>query len=397
MKYPFNLSRTVCLLALPGWLAAAEPAAVKHVESTDFAIRDHQLFVGLDLFVADQGESLPVVTIENDTLWVETAPGVIEPRSIEQGFRWRKEAKVAPVAVELSELKNTPVLSVVANPEFERESQQASLMEYLTTRQAMADRELRYLDAKIKNAGGEGGGQATAQEMTAKAFAGIADSSTQLQRYQTQVRREQGGFDGNAANFDGLVHTFTVSAPQPIADAYAVILVRIRDKEDQLLDYNYTRAIGPIGPDPREISVSQFDFPAGFELLNTEIYLYSRGHELATSQSERRVPLTADEARQFAVELRRAETREDSAPAAVVWALAPAALRAAEDPAPFDHPVTVHVDADGNYAGIDPAANAVVPPQVRNVVESLVYLPPVEGGEAVAGRLVVNPADYFGR
>ncbi len=382
----------------------AEPMTRKQIDSINAPARDHHLFVGLDLFVQEEDGSLPVRRVDADGSVVETEAGRLERRPVIDGFVWRKTAKVAPVAVQIADFKEQRVYSAVANPQFERESQQANLFEYFTTRQSLADREMRYLEARIRNAEtarANGENAPTAAELTAQTFDNVAAATMELRRFSTDIAPGAPGAPGTEGDdgelYDGLVLEFEATASQRIAEVSAVVMIRVRNRQDQYQDFNYSRVVGAIGPEARQVRIVQFDLPPGFELVSSELHLFSRGEELATDRSERHMALSGAEAREFALQTHLAEHRGQSAPAGVVWSLAPEALRSAESGERFDHAARVRIDETGAFIAIETASEAVVPAPVREVLESLVYLPPLEEGRAVAGTLEVNPSDYFRR
>lgn len=315
------------------------------------------------------------------------------------GFAWKKMTKVAPVIASIDDLQAKRVFSVGNNPQFERDSREANLTEYFTMRRDTADQMFRFLEARVDQVArgsAEGEHTASAEQLVKETFSEAANAQVELRRYSTNVAPADSALvEGERAPYDGVVHEFTLSSTQPIAEAFAVVMIRVRDAEGALQDINYSKEIGALGSEPRPIRLAQFGLPLGFELLDTEIHLYSRGEEIPSNLSDRHMPLSKKDACEFVLMSHLADHRAGDAPATVVWSLAPAQLRAEADVSRFDHAVVVHVDDRGQLIGIEETESRIVPNQVRAVVEALTYLPRIQQGQAVAGTLTVNPSDYF--
>ena len=192
-------------------------------------------------------------------------------------------------------------------------------------------------------------------------------------------------------NFDAVELRFSVSSPEPIADAQVVALVTIRSEYKQL-EVNFHRNIGTVGPKPRKITLMQANLPAGFEVLNHAIHVFSGREEVATNLSSNLTQLSRDFASKFAKLDYIEHHREANAPASPIWSLAPAELRGADNLKELDFPVTVDLDAEGNLVAIQGSTS---PSNVQSIVSKMAFLPALEAGQPVASRLEVNPADYF--
>ena len=96
--------------------------------------------------------------------------------------------------------------------------------------------------------------------------------------------------------------TFEVSAEQPLASPYVVILAQYHELNappGTSRNWIYAKALEPIDSKPRKVRILQGGFPRGFELEKFQVHLYNRGQELATNVADKRVPLTRDEAFQY--------------------------------------------------------------------------------------------------
>src|SRR5690606_11046771 len=117
---------------------------------------------------------------------------------------------------------------------------------------------------------------------------------------------------------------------------------------DRLSDVTFHHPVGRLDLTPRKVRILQAGLPAGFELIDTDIYLFNRGEEIATNLSERRIDLTLEEVRQYLMLDHVANHRNETLPARPVWSIAPAGLWAAEDRATYDFNIAVDIDENGH-------------------------------------------------
>ncbi len=376
----------------------------KQIESVSPPERDHRLFVGLDLIILTESGAFTVRRLEAGNIVAEAADGQIRRFVDTAGYRFQKVTKIAPFAAQVDGLETKRVHSMANDVRLQRDSQQLAMMDYVANRMAEADRSVRGAEiaaagAELAAANARSNGFEPTNIPSGDSIRNAAISSLQeAVAVNDQVDRffsleDTVGGDGEDLH-DGLVHEFSVSSPQPLAEVEAVFITRIRDPQEKILDFVYGGPIGPVGPKARRLRQAQFGLPTGFEVIETELHLYSRGEEVASNLSERSFPLSAEEARQFVLSSHLADHRGESVDGAVVWSLAPKTLRTARNNTGLDREVQITVDATGSLVGIADEGVSVTD-GMRTVIDALVYLPPLENGEPVAGVLTVNPADYF--
>jgi hypothetical protein len=234
--------------------------------------------------------------------------------------------------------------------------------------------------------------------------------------------------------------TFTVSSPDPIADAYVVIMGDIKQGEQEGT-ITFHHPVGAIGPEPRKVKVRKTGFQPGFTIEDVKLHVYAHGKELATNLSEKSVPLTRQQAREYLLLSHIAQNSLETVTPQPVWTLAPSALLAAKDGARFDYPVAVTIDADGAVLSIhnsetearaflaqihdaadlrskstpDKASTTFadsvrvadqdadvaldqtgrLPRHVVAAMEDMFFLPALDLGSPVAGTAKVNLAEFF--
>jgi len=98
--------------------------------------------------------------------------------------------------------------------------------------------------------------------------------------------------------------SFDVTSPQPLTDAYVVVLARYHDPaqpKDTARNWICAESLGRVTDPPRRVHILQGGFPRGFELEQVTVHLFDHGRETASNVAERRIALTRDEAFQFMV------------------------------------------------------------------------------------------------
>src|SRR5690606_23466805 len=191
---------------------------------------------------------------------------------------------------------------------------------------------------------------------------------------------------------------------------------------------------------PRKIKIRKTGFQPGFEIEEVKLHVYTHGKELATNLSERAVAMTPDQAREFLLLSHISEHAVETVGPTPVWELVPPAVLAARDPAVFNYPVVVNIDADGSvisiHDGVDEAKAFLdlvheesnlrtrpttdrnfdrltdsvrirdqqettldqtgrLPPAVSAAIADMVFLPALELGAPVAGMAQINLADFY--
>lgn len=117
------------------------------------------------------------------------------------------------------------------------------------------------------------------------------------QMYQAIVEKEK-------QLFDAIEITFTVSSAERLAEAYVLVIARVREPESKpgsVRNWIYAKSIGEITDAPRNIHIKHGGFTPGFILEGYDLHLYSAGKEVATNVSPKRVELTKDDAAQYAL------------------------------------------------------------------------------------------------
>lgn len=372
------------------------------VSSQPAPARTHQLFVGVDLYVPTDSQMMQVRNIVGGTTLAVSDQGAPARLDRTNGFRWKLVPKVSNQGATISDFSFESTYSPGHDPQLAWMGRQVSLMGYQQDQMSQADR-LRagplVAPTPTSVPSGQGGATGPSPEQIQ------SDLNQQLQGMTTEMDQLSDMTDPSfgaqeirnredATQPDAVRLEFRASAPTRLANAYCVALVRLRQPDGNIEDTNFYQPIGELGPKPRKISLLQTGLPPGAELLDVKLHLFNSGKELATNLSQKRFDLTAAEARQYLLLDHTANHRGQTLPAQPVWELAPAALKAADRPGPFDQPVQVNIDPDGQLTGFA-VDSQIVTPEQREIIAQLVFLPALQDGQPVASTLTLNLADYF--
>ncbi len=184
---------------------------------------------------------------------------------------------------------------------------------------------------------------------------------------------------------------------RPIRHAYVVAIVHVRDPEGEINVVLVFKEVALINHQPRPIVLEKTGLPEGYELVDVRLHLFDEGTELPTSESEKQIALSREQAISylgFMSTQREGAKRGGALPPEPVWSLAPDALVSADRPAQLDCPVTVQVDASGQVTGME-ANGRALPPVVSDIVGEMLFYPALENGVAVAGTTEINLREYF--
>lgn len=389
-------------LVLPLLGAASSLAQVpqRTVDSRSGPARDYRLFVGIDVKVLHQNDFTKVTNFSHNTARLGSADHATVTPAAMGPIRFDHATKLSLAALTIDALAYRATVATDPNERYQNISNSTGLSNYFAAR---ADDALAFSTLNLttpETSAPTTGGNNTAPQST-PASTGAA-TNPGLNKYQEQLqqteRMRNAARDGTLqttpeAKITALQVSFEITAPQPVSDAYCVGLARIRAPDGNLQDVVFLNELPDLGPQPTKIEVEKDGLPEKFEVLSVELHVYREGQEIVTNHSAKQFALTRDEALEYLALERISSHRGATLPAAPAWTLAPPALLGAKDPAAFDCPLTVQIDAKGNVVGIDP--HTVAPPQIAAVVRDLAFFPALDQGVAVAGTTQVNLADFF--
>lgn len=366
---------------------AANPVAVN---SRSTPVRDHHLFVGINLFLAEGKDQLKVHKLAGEVAILDTP----ERRRVNliqtSGLRWKMATKVSSNLVTINDLELVETYTNLYGEGRDRISNQIGI-------QMMADQNLDRAELGSRegqlNMGSTGSINDTGGDLGEETQS-IIDQAVSLQGSLSDAGM-LGAAPGDTADQapNAMEITFSISSPQLVRDAHVFGTVVIQTNSG-IHDAIFHESVGRIDQTPRKITILQPGMPTDFEIKTSTIHVFNHGEEFATNHAEKHYELTVAEAVEFVRLDHQGNHRRDTIPARPVWPLAPALLHAAPHPGEFDFPVTVKISATGELQSIE-GNDLILPDHVREAVNQLTFLPALEAGQPRESTLTFSPADFF--
>ena len=387
--------RGFALLGLTVGLASASLAAVKthSVNSQPTPERDIRLFVGIDIKALWQDEFATVTDYTNQRARLDASNRPALPTSRLERVQFIHATKLSSNPLEFSEVE-TEFAKGTAQDLGEWMRRQSALQSY-------ADDQVNILNQGVAASAGKPSGEQVQPDGSVVDFGDpTGDAVQNLNNFTTNFgdltnpgARAGDSDDWNEGEHDALIIKTSISSPHAVADAYVVGIVRIKTREGGPSDVVFFQEIGSLGPTAKKLHIRKDNMSTGFELVDIDLHVYREGQELVSNQSPKQFALTRDEALEYLALERVSGNRGMTLPAKPAWSLAPSALLASERPGDFDFPLTVHVDAKGHVIKID--ETSIVPGQIGEIINDLMFMPAIENGVAVSSQAQVNLRDFF--
>lgn len=200
-------------------------------------------------------------------------------------------------------------------------------------------------------------------------------------------------------NYDLVDVSFKVSSPEPLDDPYMVVLVEFAPrgaKPGETSTLIHAKALDPIGPEPKFIRVREGGMPVGFKYLRHEVHLYNRGREVATSESSKRVELSAAEARQYLVLDHLAAHKDGTLPPEPVVGSVPASVKQRLGPDQLQRTCYAKVSKEGLLLGVYADEGVSLPLADEDLVAAfagVLFKPALARGKPMEGVVRVRLAD----
>lgn len=360
-----------------------------------------RLFVGLDLQVFTKGDQfLSIADIRNaQALLTDPALPAIPVREITR-VKFKHATRISQHRVTLGDVNTERGYSVARDPRWEKRSMRSNLQTY---RQDQLDnRQAALVNANTQDmsfSGGApvGGGAEIPSpivDLSAEATGIYTDYYTQSANLDDDTQFDtEAPLDSEEGEFDAINVEFTIACPTIVKDVYVAAIARIRDADFQIRDKIWFREIDQIGPSPRALKMSTAGLPPGFIIESVNLHVFRNGFELVTNDSEKQIPLSRAEAAKYLVLEHMGNHADETVSARPAWVLAPRELWSSAKPENFDYPVSVWVDSDGSYLG--PAEKSDIPGTVKDLIESMYFLPALQDGEPIKGLARFNLTDFF--
>jgi len=301
----FGLFLTQVLL-LPGVVFATTDSLSVVVPAPP---KTHVLFVGADIAL-EQGKAFqPVEDVTSTALVIKPEGKRVEVLMEENpNLRVTEALKIARKSVAVNSLTSQPTYTPLADP-------MRKYIDAMQVADAQADaadvaragamRVQMFTNVQTTTPAGEtiiDPGIAAARDAH---ISGLGRSAEVASLNQTHLMSLAAENTTAQDKFDALKVSFDLVPEKDLTNPYYALIAQVRDpgsKPGQVRRWVYVKSLGRMQAGAAEtVRVFQGGFPPGFVLESTEVHVYENGQELATNLARKRVPLTDDEAFQFAV------------------------------------------------------------------------------------------------
>jgi hypothetical protein len=361
------------------------------VESQAAPVRDHRLFVGVDIKILYNQEFQTVLDYSGHQAQLEDDPDDrIDVRTVNQA-RFETVTKIGRNPLSISDVKTSRDYSIVDDSGQRWAEQRAAMESFQGEEQGRLVGDLKDPHS-VATGGTRGNRNSTFYRPTSNLEERV--SAALDAEIQTQLDDQFYANEGQQESHEktALVVQATVSSPAPLVGAYAVAIARVIMK-GTLHDLILFSDLAPLGSSPGKIEIRKENLPLDLQVIKVDLHLFREGQEMVSDQSPNQFPLTRDEALQYLTLAHITDYKGKTLPAQPAWSLPPPVLLAAESPDQFDFPIRVSIDAQGRVTAID--ESAILPPAIRELVQQTVFVPALDAGAAIASDITLNLRDFF--
>jgi hypothetical protein len=188
--------------------------------------------------------------------------------------------------------------------------------------------------------------------------------------------------------------TFTVSSPAPLDHAYIVVVANYGSshKPDEVARQISAKEFGHIDSHPQRVKMTHAASINGLPFRKFDMGLYANGQEVATNLSEKRLPLTRDQAFQFFFLDYLSTHKGATLPPTPLLMTPRSEFRHQVEKSDASQKIHAKVDKMGNVVGIstDRAGTLPLPADLQSALQNVRFLPALEKGAPVDGKVEVT-------
>lgn len=275
----------------------------------------HVLFVGADISVEKDKKMYPVEDVAGDAFIVKMGkdPVRISTEGGPIAIKVDQHLQLTNRKATLQNLKGDRVYSIGGDPQRRNALHAVEVAATMQEGVEHARIQTQISEVKLIHALRIPGDDQGAAEIVAAAKEGLrkaqesessmaAIASSDFARGTEHMRMAEA--ERERELFDAIEITFSVSSAEHLADAYIVVIARIRDPESKpgsVRNWIYAKSIGDVTESPRSIHIKHAGFTPGYILEGYDVHLYDHGREVATNVSPKRVELSKEDAAQYAL------------------------------------------------------------------------------------------------
>jgi len=403
-KHAEKLSSRVALAASLSVALVSLFATTTSVSAALAEPKDHVLFVGTDLDVRQDGKFYHVVGASKNSLKIEKDHEVQDVQ-LAQGadIRISKGVKLSNLSATIDHMKTESIDRAAARAQYE--AFRSSLV--------MEDRALEAED-RMHGALMFATNIAPPSEDAAKTNMGAALAREAILAAQSKAWDDYKTGVGAFVSVPGAANTvlmqqlaenrstevelsFDVSSPEPLDHAYIVVVANYgsTDREGKAARQISARQFDHVGSRPLHVTMSHAASLNGLPFTKFDVGLFADGQEVATNLSEKRMPLTTDQAYQFFMIDYLTTHKGATLPPAPMLMTPRVNFRQQFDQAEANQPIYASVDKSGSLVAlsVDQSGAGKVPATVASALRNVRFMPALNNGAPVDGHLKFTLAD----
>jgi hypothetical protein len=190
--------------------------------------------------------------------------------------------------------------------------------------------------------------------------------------------------------------SFDVSSPEPLENAYIVVIANYASpsRPGEIARQISAREFATIDSNPQKVKMSHAASMNGLPFKKFDIGLFANGQEVATNLSEKRMELTRDQAFQFFLIEYLSSHKGATVPPKPMLMTPRSEFRRQVAKAELNQTIYANVDKMGAVSAMstDSAGTERVPASVRSALQNVRFMPALNNGAPVEGRVKVTLA-----
>ena len=362
--------------------------------TTSEAYKDtYHFFVGIDLRIAHEDNFYPLLDIsQNKALIKVDGETISKPIRKLENFQVKKGTKFSKNFIEVEELSCTPAYSIDADPEL-RAMQNTMIMNAMTMEANdqfdKATRAVQQIEGRMRS------GELDLEADLSQAQSTLDSATVRMHHFPTQTIKDSSKMN----QYDVLKVSIKVKASRPMEHPFLVMVAKLKDTEDGEVtaSWMHFRALGAIPTFPSTIDFTESSFPDGKFVDSVEVFFFSGGGEIATSQSPKRVDLTIEQVRNFANFQYTTQNLSKTLPPTPAWYVLDPSLFRNVDPKLMNATLGLTIDKDGMVTQVstDAEVDQYAIATLRDTIQELFFYPALDKGNPVSGKLQIKLHDYL--
>ncbi len=356
------------------------------------------LFVGTDFAVKQDDKYYHVIGATADTLQIERDHGLKETRNIRGSeIQIRRGVKLSSLSADISNVHTESVDREASRAQFAAMQASMLLDDTAVDAQDRLAGNVVFANSVGVNPNAAVGAAITAAEIAANQKATSDAYATGAPVLATTATSESLRFSERleTSSSPEVEMSFDVSSAVPLENAFVVVVANYASASgDKIAHAVAAQQLDQVGSQPRTVRVTHAASVAGLEFKKFDIGLFANGQEVATNLSGHRMALTPETAYEYCFLNYLVANKGKTLPPATLLMASRMQVRREISQAPTGQVVYATVDKKGSLVSLtnDEAGHDQVPTEVAVALHNVRFIPALDNGSPVDGRLKLNLA-----